>query len=152
MCLNYLNDFFKFIYLKKYYITKKSLEDDSFYVHVTSGYFSGDEFRSCYNNNNNFNEIHNNQFNINKFLNTQRQHADVLDDFDSMYRRIDLENKFSPINIHLEKEIDQNKSYELIEDIKSSNNNLMLDNRSGLYKSVFNLHNHNNYVKWYWNA
>jgi len=103
---------------------------------MSSGYFSGDEFRSCYNNNNNFNEMHNNQFNINKFLNTQRQHADVLDDFDSMYRRI-----------HLEKEIDQNKSHELIEDIKSSNNNLMLDNRSGLYKSAFNLHNHNNYVK-----
>ena len=94
---------------------------------MSSGYFSGDEFRSC----------PNNQFSISKFLSTQRhEHEDAIDDFNSMYKKIDLvdhccSSQFSQINIHLDKGIDGSKSYELIEDLDNNqnNNSLLLNHR-----------------------
>ena len=148
-----------------------TIEQQSGATRMSSGYFSGDEFRSHYNNNNTIpnnsqdvisqliissppqvvqpkvQQQSTNQFNINKFLNTQQKHArssacEALDDFNLMYKKIDLEcdgggdgssseeihqdhhkqngvsGRYGQVNIHLNQPLNGDGTvYELIEDL-----------------------------------
>lgn len=130
--------------------TTTNIEQQTAATRMSSGYFSGDEFRSYYkcndinsiiNNSMNQSQQHrtqSNQFDINKFLNNNNTHKklrnDAFDDFNTMYRKIGLEDEelydranacdrqlYGQVNIHINKELDVNKVYELIEDVRPEN-------------------------------
>ena len=101
---------------------------------MSSGYFSGDDFRSYHSHQmhqppvNRQCDNYRNKFNVNKFLSgvnqAKKYQCDVIDDFDSMYKRLGLDDDkpYGQVNIHINRELDANKVYELIEDVNYVNN------------------------------
>lgn len=123
----------------------QNIEQQSAATRMSSGYFSGDDFRSfhsqqMYNPFLSLQSGNHNTFNVNKFINgaeqTKKHKFDALDDLNNMYKNIVLEDDnhqmnetdindyklYNQVNIHINKELEDNKVYELIEDINPENN------------------------------
>jgi hypothetical protein len=131
---------------------------------MSSGYFSGDEFRSYYNNHNNSNMIYSNfltmnsnssqnasptdsantmtdystsQFNINKFLNNKAKYKsdDALEEFNNMYKSLGLEEDDALLDRANARDY---AMYGKINHLINSNNN------NSFYESSSNINSTNN--------